>query len=250
MEIFMQHLGFTRTSVKPDHALLTPDSFIRAPLPGFVNATCVVHISPAMGAAFTQYTVEASANSSFGPAFEHCSRFVFVLEGEVTLTVGKKKHVLKALHYAFIPANTKHSVNSQKPARVCVFEKPYLDLPGIPEPELIVADSRKVKSAPINNDPALQCRILIPEHPSCDFMVNTMTFDPGASLHLVETHVMEHGLLMLEGGGIYKLNENWYPVQKNDVIYMAPYCPQWFGALGTGKSEYLLYKDWSRHPLE
>jgi len=39
-------------------------------------------------------------------------------------------------------------------------------------------------------------------------------------------------------------------VTQGDVIYMAPYCPQWFGALGKTPSSYLLYKDWNRHPLE
>ncbi len=245
----MQHLGFTRTAVKPDHALLTPDSFIRAPLPGFVNATCIVHISPALGAAFTQYTVEASANSSFGAAFEDCSRFVFVLEGEISLNVGKKKHSLKPHCYAVIPANHQHTMTSQKAAKIMVIEKPYLETEA-PMAELLVGDANKVVSSALNGDPALQVRVLIPEHPSFDFMVNTMTFDPGASLHLVETHVMEHGLLMLEGGGIYRLNNDWYSVQAGDLIYMAPYCPQWFGALGKTKSVYLIYKDWSRHPLE
>ncbi len=49
---------------------------------------------------------------------------------------------------------------------------------------------------------------------------------------MVEIHVMEHGLLMLEGGGIYRLGDRWYPVTAGDFIWMAPYCPQWFGALG------------------
>ena len=65
-----------------------------------------------------------------------------------------------------------------------------------------------------------------------DFAVNTMTYDPGAALSMVEIHVMEHGLLMLEGGGIYRLGDSWYPVEAGDFIWMAPYCPQWFGALG------------------
>jgi (S)-ureidoglycine aminohydrolase len=30
---------------------------------------------------------------------------------------------------------------------------------------------------------------------------------------------------------------------------MAPYCPQWFGALGKQPAKYLIYKDWNRHPL-
>jgi (S)-ureidoglycine aminohydrolase len=29
---------------------------------------------------------------------------------------------------------------------------------------------------------------------------------------------------------------------------MAPYCPQWFGALGKVPAKYLIYKDWDRHP--
>ncbi len=66
---------------------------------------------------------------------------------------------------------------------------------------------------------------------------------------MVESHVMEHGLLMLSGGGIYRLGEHWYPVKAGDFIWMAPYCPQWFGALGKTAARYLIYKDWNRHPL-
>jgi (S)-ureidoglycine aminohydrolase len=65
---------------------------------------------------------------------------------------------------------------------------------------------------------------------------------------MVEMHVMEHGLFMLDGGGIYRLGESWYPVYAGDFIWMAPYCPQWFGALGKKPARYLIYKDWNRHP--
>ena len=76
-----------------------------------------------------------------------------------------------------------------------------------------------------------------------------MTYQPGASLSQVEVHVIEHGLLMLEGGGIYRLGDAWYPVTAGDFIWMAPFCPQWFGALGRQPAKYLIYKDWNRHPL-
>ncbi len=75
-----------------------------------------------------------------------------------------------------------------------------------------------------------------------------MTYQPGAALPMVEIHVMEHGLLMLAGGGIYRLGDYWYPVTAGDFIWMAPYCPQWFGALGKTPAKYLIYKDWNRHP--
>ena len=48
-------------------------------------------------------------------------------------------------------------------------------------------------------DEALRVRALMPEGQEYDFAVNTMTYDPGAALSMVEIHVMEHGLLMLEG---------------------------------------------------
>jgi (S)-ureidoglycine aminohydrolase len=65
----------------------------------------------------------------------------------------------------------------------------------------------------------------------------------------VETHFVEHGLLMLDGGGVYRLDDNWYPVAAGDVIWMGPYCPQWFGALGATPARYLIYKNWNRDPL-
>ena len=89
----------------------------------------------------------------------------------------------------------------------------------------------------------------MPDGPGWDFAVNTMTYAPGAALAMVEIHVMEHGLLMLQGGGIYRLRDHWYPVTAGDFIWMAPYCPQWFGALGKTPAKYLIYKDWYRHPL-
>jgi (S)-ureidoglycine aminohydrolase len=66
---------------------------------------------------------------------------------------------------------------------------------------------------------------------------------------MVEIHVMEHGLLMLEGGGIYRLGDCWYPVTAGDFIWMRAFCLQWFGALGKVPAKYLIYKDWNRSPL-
>ena len=103
-----------------------------------------------------------------------------------------------------------------------------------------------MSAEPLLGDPSLQVRALVPDDPAFDFAVNTMTYQPGATLPAVEMHVMEHGLVMLSGGGIYRLGEHWYPVQAGDFIWMAPYCPQWFGALGKIPAKYLIYKDWNR----
>ena len=96
---------------------------------------------------------------------------------------------------------------------------------------------------------ALQVRSLLPASLAFDFACNTMTYAPGAGLSQVEIHYMEHGLLMLEGGGIYRLGDQWYPTRAGDFIWMGPYCPQWFGAIGKVAAKYLIYKDWNRLPL-
>src|SRR5207244_2545258 len=77
-------------------------------------------------------------------------------------------------------------------------------------------------------DETIAVRHLLPDDIAFDCAVNLMAYQPGASLPMVEIHVMEHPLLMLEGGGIYRLVENWYSVATGDFIWMGPYCPPWF----------------------
>ena len=90
--------------------------------------------------------------------------------------------------------------------------------------------------------------MLLPEDLSFDLAVNIFTYQPGATLPFVETHIMEHGLLMLSGQGIYRLDADWHPVKAGDVIWMAPYCPQWFVAMGPTPASYIYYKDVNRAP--
>ncbi|MEE3317317.1 MAG: AraC family ligand binding domain-containing protein, partial [Pseudomonadota bacterium] len=56
-------------------------------------------------------------------------------------------------------------------------------------------------------------------------------------------------LLLLDGGGVYRLDDQWYPVTEGDAIWMGPHVPQWFGALGRTPSRYLIYKNYNRSPL-
>jgi (S)-ureidoglycine aminohydrolase len=130
-----------------------------------------------------------------------------------------------------------------------VIEKPYQPAAGIAAPQVVVGNERDLASQPLLDDPWVEVRTLLPSALEFDFAVNSLTFQPGAALPMVEAHVMEHGLLMLEGGGIYRLGDRWYPVTAGDFIWMAPYCPQWFGAIGKTPAKYLLYKDFNRAPL-
>jgi (S)-ureidoglycine aminohydrolase len=243
----MQRLGYTRSSRQQDHLLLTPDTFIRAPLPGMQRATAVVHVSPAMGAGFTQYTAEFEAGGALPPAATQ--RFVYVIEGELAVKGASGDRRLVAGDYCYIAASQAAHLEAAVSSRAAVIEKAYKPLEKTP-PCILTGRERDIEPKPLMGDDALGVRVLLPDDFAFDFAVNTMTFQLGAALPMVEIHVMEHGLLMLEGGGIYRLGERWYPVAAGDFIWMAPYCPQWFGALGKVPAKYLIYKDWNRHPLE
>jgi len=243
----VHHLGATRSSFKSDHLLQTPDTFVRTPLPGAEGVDFIVHASPQLGARFTQMTAEFVPGGSLGPA--PAQRFIYVLEGALELTAAGKTHSLAPGGYAYLPQGAQHTVRANNAARAAIIEKSYEPQPGAPAPEIVVGNESAVPATPLMGDESLRVRALMPDGPPCDFAVNTMTYDPGAALSMVEIHVMEHGLLMLEGGGIYRLGDSWYPVQAGDFIWMRAYCPQWFGAIGKTPAKYLIYKDWRRHPL-
>jgi len=206
------------------------------------KATAIVHIAPAMGARFTQYTAEFEIGGSLEPTA--VQRFIYVLEGEVEVSGAS----LKRGDYAYFPGEHHAIVRAKTAARAAIIEKPYQPLPGVSAPGYFTGRESEVAVTALMGDDALEVRALLPENPSFDFAVNTMTYLPGATLPMVEIHVMEHGLLMLAGGGIYRLGDHWYPVAGGDFIWMAPGCPQWFGALGKTSAKYLIYKDWNRAP--
>jgi (S)-ureidoglycine aminohydrolase len=242
----VHHLGATRSSLKPDHLLQTPDTFVRTPLPGAEGVEFIIHAAPQLGAGFTQMTAEFAAGGTLGPG--PAQRFLYVLEGELQLQTEEGEHMLEERGFGYLPDGAPHTLRAPKKSRVVVIEKPYESLADA-QPKIAIGNESTIADVPLTGDPALRVRSLMPDGPLYDFAVNTMTYDPGAALSMVEVHVMEHGLLMLEGGGIYRLGDSWYPVQAGDFIWMAPYCPQWFGAIGKRPAKYLIYKDWRRHPL-
>jgi (S)-ureidoglycine aminohydrolase len=243
----VHNLGRTRSSQQPNHLLLTADTFVRTTLPGMKACSAIVHAGPALGARFTEYTAEFETGGELGGTA--AQRFIFVLEGGVKLEVDGKSSELGPRGYAYLGEGLHHRVLAANVSRIAVIEKPYQALDSVEPPHLIVSNEDVVSSHPLGDDPCLQVKCLLPDEMSFDFAVNTMVYQPGASLSMVEMHVMEHALIMLEGGGIYRLGDSWYPVTAGDFIWMGPWCPQWFGAIGKVPAKYLIYKNWNRHPL-
>ena len=244
--------GSTRTSVRARHALLASDGIVPSALPGWTGAVCYVTISPAMGSRFSQLRVELAADGKAEGATGGRQMFVYVLKGTAVVRVSDSpegEHRLEEGGYAYLPPDTSYRITSAgSGANLLIFDKTYESLAGVAAPGVVIGREQALVGTPFLGDPAAMLQMLLPDVPAFDMAVNIFKYAPGATLPFVETHIMEHGLLMLAGEGIYRLEDCWYPVRVGDAIWMAPYCPQWFVATGKTPASYIYYKDVNRWP--
>ena len=242
--------GHTRARIAARHALITPGNHVNSSVPGITGAVTVVLINAAMGAGFAQLLVTFTADGRAALPASDVQTFGYVMGGGGTVMVGRDKQKCSAGFYFYAPPGQAWSLMAPRPGtQVMLFQKKYVPLLGGATPKAIIGDSARVKGTPFLGDPAANLQVLLPEDPSFDMAVNVFAYQPGGHLPFVEVHVMEHGLVMLDGQGVYRLEDSWYPVQAGDVIWMAPYCAQWFVAMGKTPASYLYYKDVNRAAL-
>lgn len=236
--------GATRSDIKPRHALLTPESHEWITQPDWPGAELAWLISPDLGAKLAMGLVRVAEGTKVGPAPDGIARFLFCLEGALDLSAGQH---LGPEGYAFLPPGSDIAVTCDGPARFVLFEWRFLPRGEVPAP--VFGTVAATPGSALRGDEQLVVQKMLPTDAAFDFEFNIMNFEPGASLAYVETHFMEHGLLMLDGGGVYRLDRDWYPVTQGDAIWMGPHVPQWFGALGRTPSRYLICKNYNRSPL-
>jgi (S)-ureidoglycine aminohydrolase len=242
--------GHTRSRVCPRHALITPDNHVASAVPGVSGATAAVLINPTMGARFAQVQLTFQPGGTAGGGGDGLQTFGYVMSGGATLVVGGRKERCGPGGYFFAPAGQAWSLAAPKAGtQVTLFQKRYVPLADVPVPRPLIGDASRVKGQPFLGDPAANLQVLLPDEPAFDFAVNVFAYRPGGHLPFVEVHVMEHGLVMLDGEGVYRLEDSWYPVRAGDAIWMASYCPQWFVAMGKKPARYLYYKDVNRGAL-
>jgi (S)-ureidoglycine aminohydrolase len=239
--------GQTRTRIAARHALIAPDGHVKSNVPGITGAATIVVVSAAMGAKFTQLLVTFEAGGRATALADEMETVAYFENGGATVTIGRDKQRVAAGGYFFAPADTAWAITAPKRGtRVTLFQKKFVPLAGARAPQPIIGDATRIKGQPFLGDPDARLRVLLPDDLAFDLAVNIFTYQPGATLPFVETHVMEHGLLMLTGQGVYRLEDSWYPVAAGDAIWMAPYCAQWFVAMGKQPASYLYYKDVNR----
>ncbi|WP_429817828.1 bifunctional allantoicase/(S)-ureidoglycine aminohydrolase [Ensifer sp. B1-9] len=202
---------------------------------------------------FSQYIMEiAPGGGSDRPELdEGAEGAIFVVEGEMTVTLDGKAHKMQPGGFAFIPPASNWTVRnaSEAPVRFHWVRKAYEHVDGLPVPEAIFTNEAEITPAPMPGTDGkwATTRFVDPSDLRHDMHMTIVTFEPGAIIPFAETHVMEHGLYVLEGKAVYRLNQDWVEVEAGDYMWLRAFCPQACYAGGPGKFRYLLYKDVNRH---
>ncbi|MRX43426.1 bifunctional allantoicase/(S)-ureidoglycine aminohydrolase [Agromyces kandeliae] len=223
-------------------------------LPGFTGTRSWIIARPIAGFAttFAQLIVEIEpGGGAVRPEAEPgVEAVLFVTAGELALDLGGARHALRPGGYAYITAGEAWSIANEgdAPTSFHWIRKAYEPVPGIAAPASFVTSDAEVEPQPMpDTDGAwATTRFVDPDDLAHDMHVNIVTFAPGGSIPFAETHVMEHGLFVLEGKGVYRLNGDWVEVEAGDFMWLRAFCPQACYAGGPGPFRYLLYKDVNR----
>lgn len=224
-------------------------------LPGWRGTRLWVIARPMSGFAetFSQYVMEVQpgGGSDAPDAEDGAEHWLFFTGGLATLTIDGVGYELDTGSYAYIPAGSRWTLLAEgaAPARFHWLRKLYEPAPGIAAPEAFVTSDKEtpVLWMPDTAERWGTTRFVDPGDLRHDAHVNIVTFRPGGVIPFEETHVMEHGLYVLEGKAVYKLNRDWVEVEAGDFMWLRAYCPQACYAAGPGPFRYLLYKDVNRH---
>ena len=224
-------------------------------LPFWDNARFWVLARPMTGFSetFSHYIAEVQpgGGSTRPDTAKGVQSVIFVVEGAVDLMINGEMATLATGGYAYIPAGAEWALanTGDEAARFHWIRKRYQPVDGLGLPDAFVTSDAEVApiAMPDTNGAWATTRFADPEDLRHDMHVNIVTFQPGGVIPFAETHVMEHGLYVLEGKAVYRLNQDWVEVEAGDYMWLRAFCPQACYAGGPGPFRYLLYKDVNRH---
>ncbi len=241
--------GANRTMVTSHYAVMPPEGILPSRLPGFTATNIHFHTSPAMGARFAQALLELHPGGGTTEARDDgLEHFFYVTEGAADIGTPNDTRRLGQGEYCYVPAGAAHIVRASGDgiARAIWIKRPYVAADGILPPSLRFGRRSDVPRVNKHTTGRHWQALLGEADLSMDMEVNILSFAPGTYFPFVETHIMEHGLYMLEGQGLYLLGRDWHECWAGDFIWMGAYVPQQFYATGWAETAYLLYKDVNR----
>jgi (S)-ureidoglycine aminohydrolase len=224
-------------------------------LPGWDGTRAWIIARPMTGFSetFSQYIMElAPGGGSDAPEPEAGAEgVIFVTSGVLTLVLPDGTHQMAPGGYAYLPpgADWRLRNTGATPARFHWIRKLWQPAPGLTPPPAFVTNEQHHTPGAMPGTEGRWATTRFVRHDDLrhDMHVNIVTFLPGGLIPFEETHVMEHGLYVLEGKAVYKLNRDWVEVEAGDFMWLRAFCPQACYAAGPGPFRYLLYKDVNRH---
>ncbi len=235
----------------------TLSDIVASYLPFWNGARFWVLARPLSGFAetFSQSIVELQPNGgSDRPEVETgVQSAIFVVDGAISLSIGGEDHRLQEGGFAYLPPDTPWQVENPEatPSRFHWIRKSYRSVEGLDAPDVIIANEAEIEPTAMPDTDGKWATTLFvdPTDLRHDMHVTIVTLQPGAVIPFAETHVMEHGLYVLEGKAVYRLNQDWVEVEAGDYMWLRAFCPQACYAGGPGPFRYLLYKDVNRHMI-
>lgn len=202
---------------------------------------------------FSQYLVEISpgGGSDRPETDKNAEAVLFIVAGQMALHVDGADYDVTEGGYVYLPPDRNwHLKNCGENNLVFHWiRKSYVVVEGLDAPEFMISNDKDVAPTPMPDTSGTWAttRFADPDDMRHDMHVTIVTLQPGAKIPFEETHVMEHGLFVLQGHGVYKLNQDWIEVEAGDFMWLRAFCPQACYAGGTEPFRYLLYKDVNRH---
>ncbi|MCY4306020.1 MAG: bifunctional allantoicase/(S)-ureidoglycine aminohydrolase [Aestuariivita sp.] len=203
---------------------------------------------------FAQYAIEiAPEGGSDSPDPDKTAQSIlFVASGKGSLNINKEQYTIVAGSYAYIPAGATWTLHNADNSLLQIHwvRKTWEPAPGLKPPNAFVTheEEHKAQAMPDCGGVWATTRFVDPDDLRHDCHVNIVTLQPGGRIPFAETHVMEHGLYVLQGTADYLLNTDWVSVSSGDFMWLRAFCPQACIATGKEPFRYLLYKDVNRHP--
>jgi (S)-ureidoglycine aminohydrolase len=239
-------LVWSRARVERNWAVLPPEGVAVSALPEWQGTVAKVLAAPAMGAGFAQYDLALEPRGGTeGDLPAGVEAFLYLFEGAVRCDVNGTGHTLEPGGFVYMRPGSRFAVTAGRASQLLWLKKRFAPLDGA-EPHDVVGNERQMPGETYMGIEGVLLKTLLPADRSFDMAMNIFTFPPGAALPVIETHVMEHGLVMLEGQGVYYLGSEWLEVLEGDFIWMGPYVPQSFYATGPTPARYIYYKDVNR----
>ncbi|SJZ52239.1 (S)-ureidoglycine aminohydrolase [Pilibacter termitis] len=226
-----------------NYALIPPDGLVKNVVPNFENCEMTILSTKKLGASFVDYICKVLPNGKNVKGFgdEGIEVFLYVVKGKLSVkTDDTETKELSTGGYVYAPAGVKiyFENTSEEATELFLYKKRYQELEGA-KPYTVIGNVNELKSQAYEGMEDVQLVDLLPAEIDFDMNFHILSFAPGASHGYIETHVQEHGALLLSGQGMYNLDNDWVPVQKGDYIFMGAYSLQ--ACYATGRDEPLSY---------